>query len=63
MLLEVRQRTELTGKETKGILEKINSNETTGAELQLACPDTSEHNAQWGSLEKEISKILLEANF
>ena len=38
------QRTEFTGKETRAVLKNINDNEAAGAELDLACPDTSEYN-------------------
>ena len=38
------QGTELVCKETIKVLKEINGNETAGAELQLACPDTPEHN-------------------
>ena len=36
--------TKFVCKETIKILKEINGNETAGAELQLACPDTPEHN-------------------
>ena len=42
--LRIDQGTEFVCKETIKVLKEINGNETTGVELQLACPDTPEHN-------------------
>ena len=42
--LRTDQGTEFVYKETIKVLKEINGNETAGAELQLACPDTPEHN-------------------
>ena len=42
--LRTDQGTEFVCKETIKVLKEINGNNTAGAELQLACPDTPEHN-------------------
>ena len=42
--LRTDQGIEFVCKETIKVLKEINGNETAGAELQLACPDTHEHN-------------------